>query len=237
MRVLVVEDETRLAALLQRGLREDGYVVDVAGTGPIGLWRATEFDYDAVIMDWMLPGMSGTDVCTELRRRGRWAPVIILTARTAVQDRIEGLDAGADDYLSKPFAYSELTARLRALMRRGAPEREPVVAAGELAIDPAARLVTINGQEVGLSAKEYAVLELLVRNKETVLSRGRILEHAWDFAFEPSSNIVDQYVGYLRRKIAARTGTVAIVTIRSVGYRLTVTGQGSVGAPAAPAGA
>ena len=173
MRVLVVEDETRLAALLQRGLREDGYVVDVAGTGPTGLWRATEFDYDAVIMDWMLPGMSGPEVCAELRRRGRWAPVIMLTARTAVEDRIAGLDSGADDYLSKPFAYSELTARLRALLRRGSLERAPTISAGELTIDPAARVAAIGGQELSLSAKEYDVLELLLRNKETVLSRGR----------------------------------------------------------------
>ncbi|MCU1688429.1 MAG: two component transcriptional regulator, winged helix family, partial [Jatrophihabitantaceae bacterium] len=175
---------------------------------------------DAVILDWMLPGLTGPAVCAELRRRGRWAPVIMLTARTSVEDRIEGLDAGADDYLSKPFSYSELTARLRALLRRGTVERAPVLQAGEVAIDPAAQLVTVAGQELSLSAKEYSVLELLVRNKDTVLSRGRILEHSWDFAFEPNSNVVDQYVGYLRRKIAARTDSVAIVTVRSVGYRL-----------------
>jgi two-component system OmpR family response regulator len=221
MRILVVEDEIRLAALLQRGLQEDGYIVQVATTGPDGLWQATEFDYDAVILDWMLPGMAGPAVCAELRRRGRWAPVIMLTARTAVEDRIEGLDAGADDYLSKPFSYSELTARLRALLRRGTLERDPVLRAGEVAIDPAAQLVTVAGQELSLSAKEYSVLEQLVRNKGSVLSRGRILEHSWDFAYEPSSNVVDQYVGYLRRKIAARTTTVSIVTVRSVGYRLT----------------
>lgn len=220
MRILVVEDEVRLAALLQRGLQEDGYIVDVAANGPDGLWHATEFDYGAVILDWMLPGMAGTAVCAELRRRGRWAPVIMLTARTAVEDRIEGLDAGADDYLSKPFSYSELTARLRALLRRGTIERAPVLRAGEISMDPAAQQVTVAGLELSLSAKEYSVLELLVRNKGAVLSRGRILDHSWDFAFEPSSNVVDQYVGYLRRKIAARTATVSIVTVRGVGYRL-----------------
>lgn len=220
MRILVVEDEPRLAALLQRGFGDEGHVVDVVGDGPLAVHQACEFDYDAIVLDWMLPGISGIEVCAQLRRRGCWAAIIMLTARTDVSDRIAGLDAGADDYLIKPFSFAELTARIRALLRRAPSERQALLRAGELTMDPASHRVMIGPEELSLSAKEFAVLELLVRNKNQVLSRTRILDHAWDFAFEPASNVVDQYVGYLRRKIGSRTDTVEINTVRGVGYRL-----------------
>lgn len=222
MRILVVEDEPRLAALLQRGFSDEGHVVDVVGDGQNAIHRASEYDYDAVVLDWMLPGLSGLEVCAHLRRAGCWAAIIMLTARTDVSDRIAGLDAGADDYLTKPFSFAELAARIRALLRRAPSDRQALLHAGMLTLDPASRRAMIGADELSLSAKEFAVLELLMRNRDQVLSRSRILDHAWDFAFEPASNVVDQYVGYLRRKIAARTDTVEIATVRGVGYRLDV---------------
>jgi two-component system, OmpR family, response regulator len=220
MRVLVVDDEVRTAALLRRGLSEEGYAVDVAQDATEALWRASEFGYDAVVLDVLLPGMSGFEVCRRLRAGGCWAPVLLLTARDAVEDRVRGLDAGADDYLTKPFSFSELTARIRALIRRGSAERPVVLQVGELRLDPARRQVWLGQQEVPLSAKEFALLELFVRHPGQVLSRSRILEHVWDFAYEGGSNVVDQYVRYLRRKIDRPFGVDYLETVRGAGYRL-----------------
>jgi two-component system OmpR family response regulator len=220
VRVLVVEDETRMAALLKRGLEEEGYAVDLAADGDEGLFLALENDYDLVLLDAMLPGRDGYDVCRTLRERRRWAPVLMLTARDGIADRVAGLDAGADDYLTKPFAFAELTARLRALLRRGSSERAPVLEVGDLTLDPAAHSVHRAGQNVELTAKEFALLELLMRHPGEVLSRTRILEHVWDFAYDPSSNVVDQYIAYLRRKIDKPFDRDDVETVRGAGYRL-----------------
>jgi two-component system, OmpR family, response regulator len=220
MRILLVEDEPRMAALLKRGLEDERYAVDISGNGPEGLWLGSEYDYDAIVLDVMLPGLDGFEVCRQLRAMGRWAPILLLTARDAVEDRIRGLDAGADDYLAKPFAFGELLARLRALLRRGARERPAVLVVGDLRLDPATRAVTRAGEAVDLTAKEYALLELLMRHPGEVLSRTRILEHVWDFAYDPASNVVDQYVAYLRRKLDKPYGREDIETIRGAGYRL-----------------
>jgi two-component system OmpR family response regulator len=220
MRVLVVEDETKMAGLLRRGLTEEGYAVEIAANGTDGLWAATESDYDALILDLMLPDMSGFDVCRELRARGRWAPVLMLTARDAVPDRVAGLDAGADDYLIKPFAFSELFARLRALVRRGPAERPPALVVGDLTLDPAGRTVTRDQVYVDLTAKEFALLEYLMRHSGEVLSRTRILEHVWDFAYDGDSNVVDVYIRYLRDKVDRPFGRRSIETVRGAGYRL-----------------
>jgi two-component system OmpR family response regulator len=220
VRVLVVEDELRMAALLKRGLEEDSYAVDVASTGPDAVWQASEFDYDAVLLDLMLPGMDGVAVCRELRSAGRWMPVLMLTARDAVEDRVRGLDAGADDYLAKPFSFAELSARIRALIRRGSVERPPVLQVGDLRLDPAQRRAWRSEVELGLSAKEFALLELFMRHPDQVLTRSQILEHVWDFAYEGMSNVVDQYVLYLRRKTDRPFGTEQLETVRGAGYRL-----------------
>ena len=220
MRILVAEDDIRMAGMLQRGLREDGHAVDVAGDGHDALWHATEIDYDAVVLDVMLPGADGFEVCRRMREAGRWAPVLMLTARTAVEDRVRGLDCGADDYLSKPFTFSELSARLRALMRRGAPERPTSLTAGSLRLDPALRAAWRGPTPLELSAKEYALLELFMRRVGEVLSRTVILEHVWDFAYDGASNVVDQYVAYLRRKIDRPFGVEQLETVRGAGYRL-----------------
>ncbi len=220
MRILVAEDDIRMAAMLRRGLGEDGYAVDVVGDGQEALWQATEIDYDAIVLDLMLPGADGFEVCRRLRQANRWAPVLLLTARTDVQDRIKGLDSGADDYLAKPFSFSELSARLRALIRRGSPRRPTVLSVGTLRLDPAARLATRDGKVLELSAKEFALLELFLRHPGEVLSRARILEHVWDFAYEGVSNVVDQYVAYLRRKVDRPFGIEQLETVRGAGYRL-----------------
>jgi two-component system OmpR family response regulator len=220
MRVLVVEDEVRMAALLKRGLEEEGYTVDVAATGIDGLALSVEHEYAAVVLDAMLPELDGFAVCMRLRSAGMWAPVVMLTARDAVEDRVRGLDAGADDYLTKPFAFAELLARLRALIRRGGTERPAVLCVGDLCLDPAARRVTRGGKDVMLTAKEFSLLELLMRHAGQVLSRDRILEHVWDFAYVAGSNVVDQYVGYLRRKLDRPFGRQDIETVRGAGYRL-----------------
>ena len=220
MRVLVVEDELRMAVLLRRGLGEDGYAVDVATTGPDAVWQATEFGYDAVLLDLMLPGMDGVEVCRRLRAAGRWVPVLMLTARDAVDDRVRGLDAGADDYLAKPFSFAELSARIRALIRRGAVERPTELRAGDLRLEPATRRAWRGEVELQLSAKEFALLELFLRHPDEVLTRTRIREHVWDFAFEGGSNVVDQYVLYLRRKVDRPFGVEQLETVRGAGYRL-----------------
>jgi two-component system OmpR family response regulator len=220
MRVLIVEDEVKMAALLRRGLSHDGLIVDVAGTGEDALWMATSTPYDAVVLDVMLPGIDGFEVCRRLRSEDMWAPVLLLTARDAVQDRVAGLDGGADDYLVKPFSFAELSARLRALVRRGRPERPPVLSVGDLRLDPAARRAWRGDREIALSAKEFALLETLMRRPGEVLSRLELLERAWDFGYENRSNVIDVYVRYLREKVDRPFGVESIETVRGAGYRL-----------------
>jgi two-component system OmpR family response regulator len=220
MRLLVVEDELKMAGLLVRGLREDGHAVDVARTGDDALWMGQAVEYDAVVLDLMLPGLDGVSVCRAWRENGVWTPVLMLTARAGVEDRIAGLDAGADDYLPKPFSFAELSARLRALARRGVPERPAVVEVGDLRLDPATRQIWRGDVEIQLSTKEFALLETLMRRAGLVLSRLQLLEHAWDYAYENRSNVVDVYIRYLREKVDRPFGRESIETVRGVGYRL-----------------
>jgi two-component system, OmpR family, response regulator len=220
MRVLVVEDEKKLGELIGRGLREEGFAADVADRGEEALWMAHAVPYDAIVLDVMLPGTNGFEVCRRLRRDGVWSPVLMLTARDGVDDRVVGLDAGADDYLTKPFAFEELLARLRALTRRAPVERPAVLAAGDLRLDPASHRAWRGEQELDLSAKEFALLELFMRRPGIALSRTRLLDGAWDIAFESRSNVVDVYVRYLREKIDRPFGRDSIETVRGVGYRL-----------------
>jgi two-component system OmpR family response regulator len=219
MRVLVVEDDVKMASLLRRGLLEEGLAADVARTGDDALWMAEATDYDAIVLDVMLPGADGFDVCRRLRESGRWSPVLMLTARDAVEDRVAGLDAGADDYLTKPFSFAELLARLRALARRAPPERPTVLEAGDLRLDPATRRAWRGDVEIGLSAKEFALLETFMRRPGEVLSRYQLLEHCWDYGYENRSNVVDVYVRYLREKIDRPFGRSSLETVRGVGYR------------------
>lgn len=218
--MLVVEDEKKLGELLGRGLREEGYAVDVADRGEDALWMAQSVDYDVIVLDVMLPGVDGFEVCRRLRRDGVWAPVVMLTARDAIEDRVSGLDTGADDYLTKPFSFEELLARLRALSRRAPAERPATLEVGDLRFDPAARRVWRGGQEVELSAKELAVLELFMRRPGVTLTRTQVLDGAWDIAFESRSNVVDVYIGYLREKIDRPFGHHSLETVRGIGYRL-----------------
>jgi two-component system OmpR family response regulator len=220
LRVLVVEDEAKMAGLLKRGLEEEGYAVDMAGDGKEALWLATENPYDAVVLDVMLPDLDGFEICRRLRETGRWSPVLMLTARDGVADRVSGLDAGADDYLTKPFSFAELLARLRALVRRGAAERPPVLRVGDLTLDPATRRVGRGGAPIDLTAKEFALLEYLMRHRGEVLSRTRLIEHVWDFAYEGDSNVVDVYIRYLREKVDRPFAADSIETVRGAGYRL-----------------
>jgi two-component system, OmpR family, response regulator len=221
VRLLVVEDAPKMSALLQRAFREDGYAVDAQASGNDAVWMASEYDYDAVILDVGLPDIDGFDVCRQLRERTRWMPILMLTAREAVPERVHGLDAGADDYVTKPFAVEELRARVRALIRRGSGERPAVLAVGDLLLDPAARTVRRAGTPVRLAAKEFAILEYFMRHPGQVLSRARIIEHVWDFARDGDSNIVDVYVRMLREKIDRPFGMRSIETVRGAGYRLT----------------
>jgi two-component system OmpR family response regulator len=220
MRLLIVEDEARMAELLERALREEGYAVDVATDGIDGLWLVNENDYDAVVLDAMLPGLDGFELCRRARTAGKWAPILMLTARESVDDRVRGLDAGADDYLTKPFSIEELAARLRALVRRGAANRPAVLTVGDLRLDPARRRVFRGDQELTLSPKELALLEFLMRRAGDVVTRTQILAHVWDFAYDGTSNVVDQYVGYLRKKVDRPFGRDDIETVRGAGYRL-----------------
>jgi two-component system OmpR family response regulator len=209
-----------MASLLKRSLEADGYAVDVASDGVDALWHATEWDYDAIVLDVGLPSMDGFEVCKTLRERERWAPVLMLTARDALQDRVEGLDCGADDYLTKPFELDELFARLRALTRRTPTPRPPVLAWDDLTLDPAAKTVQRAGVGIELSPKEFALLHLLLSRSETVVSRSEILDHVWDFAYDGTSNLVDVYIRYLRNKIDRPFGCTTIETVRGEGYRL-----------------
>jgi two-component system OmpR family response regulator len=226
MRVLVAEDNVRMAGLLRRGLEDSGYAVDVAANGTDAVWMGQENQYAAIVLDVMLPGLDGFEVCRRLRGHGQWAPVVMLTARTAVPDRVEGLDAGADDYLAKPFSFAELAARLRALVRRGAAVRPAVLECGDLRLDPAMRRAWRGDTELSLTAKEFALLELFLRNPGAVLTRTQILESVWDFAYDGTSNVVDQYVAYLRRKIDKPFGRSDLQTLRGAGYRLCYPGGG-----------
>ncbi len=220
VRVLVVEDELRMASLIRRGLVGEGIAADAVGTGEDALWRAQAHDYDAIVLDVMLPGISGFETCRRLRTEGVWAPVLMLTARDSVDDRVAGLDSGADDYLIKPFAFAELLARLRALMRRGDRERPAVLEVGDLRLDPATREVSRGGAQISLSAKEFTLLEIFMRRPGEVLSRLHLLEHAWDFAYDNRSNVIDVYMRRLRCKIDEPFGGDSLETVRGVGYRL-----------------
>jgi len=220
MRVLIVEDDTKLTSLLQRGLSRDGMAVDVAVKGEDALPRAQATEYDAIVLDVMLPGIDGFEVCRRLREAEVWAPVLMLTARDGVRDRVAGLDAGADDYLTKPFSYAELLARMRALFRRGPAQRPTELRVGDLRLDPATRRAWRGDAEIELSTKEFAVLETFMRHPGDVLSRFQLLEHAWDYEYENRSNVVDAYVGFLRRKVDKPFGVKSIETVRGAGYRL-----------------
>jgi two-component system OmpR family response regulator len=224
MRVLIVEDEVKMASLIRRGLREEGMAADVAIKGEDALWMAGSTSYDAIVLDVMLPGINGFDACRRLREEGVWAPVLMLTARDGVEDRVAGLDGGADDYLTKPFSFAELLARLRALVRRGSVERPIVVTVGDLHLDPAARTVRRGDTDISLSAKEFALLETFMRRPGAVLDRLQLLEHAWDYEYENRSNVVDVYVRYLREKIDRPFGVESIETVRGAGYRLRADG-------------
>jgi two-component system OmpR family response regulator len=228
MRVLVVEDEVKMASLIRRGLRGDGMSADVAIKGEDALWMAGATRYDAIVLDVMLPGIDGFEVCRRLRADGVWAPVLMLTARDSVEDRVRGLDTGADDYLAKPFSFAELSARLRALSRRGPIEQPTVLQVGALQLDPASKRVRRGDVDISLSAKELALLEAFMRRPGQVLDRFQLLEHAWDYEYENRSNVVDVYVRYLREKIDRPFGVDSIETVRGAGYRLRADGGRTV---------
>jgi two-component system OmpR family response regulator len=226
MRALVVEDELKMAALIRRGLTEEGYAADVARTGEDAIWMAQATPYDAIVLDVMLPGRNGIEVCKALRESGVWSPILMLTARDGVEDKVAGLDSGADDYLSKPFSFAELLARLRALARRGPTERPAVLTVGTLRLDPARRQAWRGDTPIDLSGKEFSLLETFMRRAGEALTRLDLLEHAWDFAYENKSNVVDVYVRYLRGKIDRPFGLESLETVRGVGYRLRADGGG-----------
>jgi two-component system OmpR family response regulator len=220
MRVLVVEDDVPMAAAIRRGLRTEGVVADVAVRGEDALWMVGSTEFDAVVLDVRLPGIDGFETCRSLREQGVWAPIIMLTARDSVEDRVRGLDQGADDYLTKPFSLAELLARLRALARRGPVERPPELEVGDLRLNPATRQVWRGETEIHLSAKEFALLEAFMRRAGEVLSPFQLLEHAWDYDYENRSNVVQVYVRYLREKVDRPFGVESIETVRGAGYRL-----------------
>jgi two-component system, OmpR family, response regulator len=220
VRVLIVEDDVKMAGLLRRGLLEEGLAADVANVGDDALWMARATEYDAIVLDVMLPGMDGFELCRRLREAGQWSPVLMLTARDAVEDRVAGLDAGADDYLVKPFSFAELHARLRSLARRPPLERPAILEVGDLSLDPGTRQVWRGRLEIQLSAKEFALLETFMRRPGEVLSRYQLLEHCWDYTYENRSNVVDVYVRYLREKIDRPFGRDSLETVRGAGYRL-----------------
>ncbi len=219
-RLLVVEDEAGIAAALAQGLAAEGFAVDVATNGPEGLWRASEVDYDAVLLDIMLPGLSGYEVLKRMRAAQRWAPVLMLTAKDGDYDIADALDLGADDYLVKPFSYVVLLARVRALVRRGRVERPSSLRAGDLELDPARRSCQRGGVAIALTAREFSVLDYLMRHCDEVVSKTELLSHVWDANYSGDPNIVEVYIGYLRRKIDSPFGRRAIETVRGAGYRL-----------------
>jgi two-component system, OmpR family, response regulator len=221
MRVLVVEDEAKLAELLCHRLRREGMGADVASNGEEALVRATATEYDLILLDLMLPGIDGFGVCRSLRGHSIWAPTLMLTARDGIEDRVRGLDSGADDYLVKPFSFDELLARVRALLRRGAPPRPVTLATGDLRLDPASHRAFKRGEELSLTPREFALLEMFMRHPGELLTRFELLEHVWDQAYENRSNVIEVYVGYLRDKL----GRDAIETVRGAGYRLTADGD------------
>jgi two-component system OmpR family response regulator len=220
MRVLVVDDEAKLANVLQRRLRREGLGVDVANTGEAALARATATAYDAIILDLMLPGVDGFETCRRLRAEGVWSPTLMLTARNEVEDRVRGLDAGADDYLCKPFSLEELLARLRALTRRGAQPRPSVLKVDDLKLDPASRRAWRGDEELPLTAREFSLLEMFMRHPGQVLGRFELLEHVWDDSYENRSNVIEVYIGYLRDKLDRPFGRQSLETVRGAGYRL-----------------
>ncbi len=220
MRVLVVDDDKHLARAIKRGLEGEGFAVDVAFDGPDGLWRAQESPYDALVLDVMLPGLSGYDLCARLRADGEWAPILMLTAKDGEHDEARALDTGADDFLSKPFSYVVLVARIRALLRRGGHERPSTLTVGDLRLDPAAHRVWRDTTPVELTPRQFSLLEFLMRRAGEVLSKVEILEHVWDFAFDGDPNIVEVYVSQLRRRIDEPFGRAGLQTVRGVGYRL-----------------
>jgi two-component system OmpR family response regulator len=230
MRVLIVEDEVKMASLIRRGMREVGWAADVAIKGEDALWMAAATPYDAIVLDVMLPGIDGFETCRRLREKEVWAPVLMLTARDATEDRVAGLDTGADDYLTKPFSFSELLARLRALARRGDVTHATVLTVGDLNLDPAARRVWRGQIDISMSTKEFALLETFMRHPGQVLDRLQLLEHAWDYEYENRSNVIDVYVRYLREKVDRPFEVESIETVRGAGYRLRA--DGGVGAPA-----
>jgi two-component system, OmpR family, response regulator len=220
MRILLVEDEPKMADVIARGLRQEGYAVDTAATGDEALFQARVYDYDAIVLDLLLPGPGGLEVCRTLREEGRWAPVLMLTALDQVADRVSGLDAGADDYLVKPFSFGELLARLRALLRRRPRERPAVLRAAGVELDPAKHTVTRAGRPVHLTAREFSLLRFMMEHPTEVLTRTSMLEHVWDANYDGPSNVVDVYVGYLRKKLEGPFGRPLIRTVRGVGYTL-----------------
>jgi two-component system OmpR family response regulator len=220
MKVLVVEDELKMASLLLRGLRRNGDAADVTRTGEDAIWMAGAAEYDAIVLDVGLPGMDGFETLAALRELGRWTPVLMLTARDSVDDRIAGLDVGADDYLTKPFSFAELLARLRAIVRRGAVERPTLLEVGDLRLDPATRQVWRGSSEIELTAKEFALLAEFMRRPGDVLSKGHLLEQAWDLGYDNRSNVIAVYVNYLRDKVDRPFGTKSLETVRGAGYRL-----------------
>jgi two-component system OmpR family response regulator len=224
MRILVVEDERRLASSLRAGLEAEGFAVDTAYDGPEGLWYAREHAYDAILLDIMLPGLNGYKVCETLRAEEIWTPILMLTAKDGDWDQIEALDTGADDYVTKPFSFQVLVARIRSLLRRGGPERPALLAVGDLVLDPAARTVTRAGAELSLTSRELSLLEFFMRRRGEVVTKSDILGHVWDYAFDGDPNIVEVYVGRLRRKIDRPFGRADLETVRGSGYRLRAEG-------------
>jgi len=222
MRVLVVEDEVHLADAITEGLESEGFDVDAVHDGLDGLWRAREGSYDVIVLDVLLPGMNGYRVCNTLRQEGIWTPILILTAKDGEWDEAEALDTGADDFLSKPFSFVVLLARLRALFRRGAPPRPAVLEVGPLRLDPGTRHLERDGTEIRLTTREFAVLEFLMRRAGTVVAKSEILDHVWGMDFAGDPNVVEVYIGYLRRKIDQPFGSNLIRTVRGAGYHLVV---------------
>jgi two-component system OmpR family response regulator len=224
VRVLMVEDEVRLAETVRRGLVQEGFVVDVVHDGPAGLEAAETNDYDVLILDIMLPGLNGYDVCRRLREGGIWTPVLMLTAKDGEYDQVDAFDLGADDYLTKPFSFAVLVARLRALVRRGAPERPTMLSAGDLTLDPRTRSVRRGEVDISLTPREFGLLHFLMRHRGDVVSKPEILESVWDLNYDGDDNVVEVYIGYLRRKIDHPFKRRAIETVRGAGYRLAGTG-------------